>query len=529
MITVVGSGPAGVSAASALVSRRQRVRILDGGVELAPQRRALVASLASATPAAWSRETVAMLRGQTRVGLGGVPEKLVHGSDHPYRDVERWIPFRTTRCDTRPTLARGGFSTVWGSCALPYLEEDLADWPIALADLAPHYAAVRTFLPLSAHRDALADRLPLFGGEDAGMPSSRQATALLADMEASRARLERAGFQFGRSRIAVRGSASAVDAGCRACASCMYGCPYGLIYDASDTLDRLLATGRVEYRGGVVVERFDERGDHVELRLRDMRTGAVETERCERLYVACGPIATTRLALASLELFDRRVEIKDSQYFLLPWLRASGVPKVRDEALHTLCQLFLELRDDAIDPRNVHLQIYSYNDLYAALFDGLLGPLARPAAPLVDALLSRMLLIQGYLHSDSSPSIEATLRRDGATGVLELVGRPNSRTRATIRRLMLRLARLAPAFRALPLAPGLRVAAPGRGYHSGGSFPMRAPGDEREGEFATDVLGRLAGLARVHLVDASVFPTIPSTTITYSAMANAHRIASAEI
>jgi hypothetical protein len=32
----------------------------------------------------------------------------------------------------------------------------------------------------------------------------------------------------------------------------------------------------------------------------------------------------------------------------------------------------------------------------------------------------------------------------------------------------------------------------------------------------------------VHAVDATVFPTIPSTTITYSVMANAHRIASAE-
>ena len=43
----------------------------------------------------------------------------------------------------------------------------------------------------------------------------------------------------------------------------------------------------------------------------------------------------------------------------------------------------------------------------------------------------------------------------------------------------------------------------------------------------TDSLGRLAGLHRVFLVDASVFPSIPATTITLSVMANAHRIASA--
>ena len=45
------------------------------------------------------------------------------------------------------------------------------------------------------------------------------------------------------------------------------------------------------------------------------------------------------------------------------------------------------------------------------------------------------------------------------------------------------------------------------------------------GRFETDTLGRLPGLERVHLIDASVFPSIPATTITLSIMANAHRIA----
>ena len=42
--------------------------------------------------------------------------------------------------------------------------------------------------------------------------------------------------------------------------------------------------------------------------------------------------------------------------------------------------------------------------------------------------------------------------------------------------------------------------------------------------FQTDLLGRLPGWKRVHAVDATVFPSIPATTITFSAMANAHRI-----
>ena len=42
--------------------------------------------------------------------------------------------------------------------------------------------------------------------------------------------------------------------------------------------------------------------------------------------------------------------------------------------------------------------------------------------------------------------------------------------------------------------------------------------------FETDLLGRPTGWRRIHAVDATVFPSIPATTITFSVMANAHRI-----
>jgi choline dehydrogenase-like flavoprotein len=44
------------------------------------------------------------------------------------------------------------------------------------------------------------------------------------------------------------------------------------------------------------------------------------------------------------------------------------------------------------------------------------------------------------------------------------------------------------------------------------------------GKFESDVLGRPQGWTRVHTVDASVLPAVPATTITFSVMANAHRI-----
>ena len=97
----------------------------------------------------------------------------------------------------------------------------------------------------------------------------------------------------------------------------------------------------------------------------------------------------------------------------------------------------------------------------------------------------------------------------------------NSKTEATVRRLITKLRSVKSFTRATPLSPLLKMGSAGRGFHTGGSLPMRSA----PGEFETDLLGTPRGCRRVHVVDSSVFPTVAASTITLTAMANAHRIA----
>jgi choline dehydrogenase-like flavoprotein len=146
-----------------------------------------------------------------------------------------------------------------------------------------------------------------------------------------------------------------------------------------------------------------------------------------------------------------------------------------------------------------------------------------PLAPVAEAaLLGRLLLIQGYLHSDLSPRINLTLDRDGT---LALSVDANAKTQPALAALRRRLWAERAAMRALPVTRAMRVGKPGRGFHTGGTLPMRA----RPHRLETDVDGRLQGFSRLHVVDASVLPTLPATTITLSVMANAHRIGAAAV
>jgi choline dehydrogenase-like flavoprotein len=131
-------------------------------------------------------------------------------------------------------------------------------------------------------------------------------------------------------------------------------------------------------------------------------------------------------------------------------------------------------------------------------------------------LLDRMSLIQGFLHSDDSRQVTVR-RRDGR---LRLYKAENSRTCGIVNRVVRKIGRNSLRLAAVPVLPMLQIAQPGKSFHFGGTFPMSRTPERGQ----TDVLGRPHGLERVHLIDSSVLPSIPATTITLSVMANAHRI-----
>lgn len=522
MHVVVGSGPAGTACAAALLARGEKVCLVDAGLTLESERQGVLARMRTQTPAEWSAVDLGTIRQGMEVSSGGVLLKRIFGSDYVYRGPAEHIAQQAAGSALMPSMARGGLSNVWGAAILPYTEGDLADWPIGAAELAPHYAAAIRLTGLAGRRDALETLFPLYG-EPFALPLSRQAARFERRLEQHAERLRARGLHFGAARLAVQAPGAHGHPGCVACGLCMYGCPYDFIYHTGSTVRRWQEQEpRFRYEPGILVERVEETGAGV--RLSGYRLGTREPWSMEaaRAYLGAGVLPSTRIVLHSREAYEQPLTIKDSQYFLFPMLQAAGTPGVREEALYTLSQLFLELADPALGEHPVHLQLYSYSDLIGQAVKQTLGPLAWDW--LRRALEGRFLIVQGYLHSRYSSRLRLALHRSAAgSGELRVVPEINPETAGRVRRVVRKLLREAATLRALPLEPFLQITPPGRGFHSGGSLPMRAtPGD-----FETDTLGRLPGWQRIHVVDSSVFPTVPATTITLSVMANAHRIGSA--
>jgi len=516
---VIGSGPAGVAAARALCGAGRRIVMLDAGDTIEAARMDVFDALAHSEPSSWSPQLAAQARGTFPVTLRNVPLKPSYGSLFPYALDDADLPVIRENAETLPSLALGGLSNAWGASMLPARQRDIAEWPITLEELAPHYEAVLRFVPIAAERDELSRSLPLYTDSPGELRRGLQSEMILSHMRRHTGALAAAGYTFGASRLAVVTSPGH-QSSCRHCGMCLYGCPYQAIYNASHTLEPLVRECRVEYRGGVYVDRLElaEHSVMVHVHERGHPSAAAQID-ASRVFVACGALSSTRLMLDSIERPPRARRLLDSQYFVIPLITPRAVPVSVATQGNTLAQVFLELDDERVARHTVHLQIYGYNDLMLSALAARLPLSADRLERLLQPLLGRLVVMQGYLHSEDSPGL--TLHMDGKGA--RVVGDDDATSATGVKRIVRRLALSARLLGMVPM-PGLAQAGrPGKGNHLGGSFPMRSSPEE----LTTDTLGRLPRWDRVHLVDASVLPSVPASTVTLSVMANAHRIASA--
>lgn len=513
-VIVLGSGPASMFCSLALVEAGAHVCMIDPGEVLEKARQDVLHTVQGVPKARWTSDVFRMVKENTNPNTKGVPKKLVYGSDFPFRWREDDVEVRQEGVDTLMSHALGGLSNAWGANIFPLLPGDTAEWPISMPALDPFYRRVCEYLTLAGVEDDLAEIFPLHATPKA-LPVSEQARLLLEDARANRSELRRNKMFIGRSRLAVRAQE------CVACGLCLYGCPHQLIFSASHLLPRLLTYPNFSYRSGWLAKRISEGHDGVSVEIRSVSDGVQETCRAEKVYVGCGAVNSTALALRSFHPPGTSAHLLDSQYFLTPFLRMRGSSGVLDEELHTLSQLALEILDPALCDRSVHVLFYTYNDMYTRALTGMLGPLAGVAKPFLKAFLGRLLIMQGYLHSDYSGQVRVQLDT-ASQGHEQLLLTPveNERTKPMVRAIHRRMRRMCRTFRGLPIDPMCHIGGVGKSYHLGGSMPMSLAPQGLQ----TDLLGRPVGLKSVHIVDASIFPSIPATNVTFTAMANAYRI-----
>ncbi len=520
---IIGSGPAAAGAAIALLNDPdQQVIVLDVGGELEEDRKQIRSSISSIPEAEWTENDIRAISLQpVATAKGGLPEKRAFGSDFPFRDFGQLAGVRTVAEANRSVVsgAYGGFSNVWGAQIMPFSAATFDRWPIHSGEMDAHYRVALTEMALAGENDDLSVLFPLMIPARPLPRIADRTQRVLDRYGSSRARIQSLGITLGRARLALRSES------CTHCGLCMTGCPYQLIYSASQTFDRLRQDSRLTYRKSVLALSVNESNSVPHVDVRDLRNGNVERISADRIFVACGGIGTTRLVLGSIRYFDQPIRLEESVQFVMPVISKRQTIDPRRERNFTLNQfnLIYDASGDGVDLCQIHFYPYQPEVMEASLPRFLQHDAARP---LLTSLLRRISVGLGYIPSWASPALKVTAH-SGSHELPELVidREPSIGWPGMLRSLAASLVRAAPALDLWPILPMVSLSPAAKSYHFGGSFPHS---DSRSG-LHTDRIGRLDRWDNIHLVDASVFPNAPATTFTLTVMANAHRIATESI
>lgn len=518
-VIIIGSGMSGVAAALELTALGIKPMILDAGYEPKATQAKIDENLYDYCE---KNEAFDLMLGEKYEGLRNLdptrkylPARLAApGFQFITEGTDQYLPLREQGFSALQTLSKGGLGNAWGAGSYRFTDQDMKGFPIGPADLDPYYAKLTDEIGISGADD---DLTPFFGsteGLQAPLRLSRNAQDLERKYRAKKSKLNARHFFMGRPRFAILTERKGDRAPTRYQNLEFWQPHLPEIYTPAFTLDRLVREQKVEYRQGLVIQKWRKNGGRIEVIARRIGDSTEVTFRCSRLLLGAGAINTARLALASAGDRQTALPLLDNPTLQMPMILPGAIGR--------------KLERQSFGSAHF-ITIFDYEE-YSTPLQGAILDLTSPARgefftrfPLsasgnvqfIRYCLPAMMVMLVFFPSDVHP--KGTLRLT-ESGELELRGAPNGISSSIIGRMARELWSIG-AIAPPPLAVRIPT---GGGVHYGGSLPMRATPTKR---YETDKNGELFGEPGVFVLDGANLPTLPAKNYTFSVMANAMRIA----
>ena len=516
-VIVVGSGLAAVAAAKKLVSKGLKPLLLDNGQEIDPEIKNILSGMSLKHPSEWTKEEKKLFKNSTVHSKDEIPKKLSFGSDFFYGNSDNRIPINDSKGTAPFSYAEGGMSIGWAGSVLPPDFNEMKDWPLNALDLSKYYSEVLEKLPYSANDDSLKQKFPIYAKNTSALCLNKGNIKILKKLR-KKFHGGHKNLQFGQSRLLVHNNEIKSQKDCRYCGYCMSGCVYGSIYKAKDDLNQLIKSGEIDYIRGLLVSSIKEFKSKVNITALDKNHHFLNFE-CDKVFIGAGAVNSTRIILKSIELFDFDIELKSTTGFIVPMLSKTKIPSEWPNT-STLPGIFVEFKNKNLD-KWVHAQVSTPNELVLEKL-GLLDSSGSRIKSFIKYLIDYTAIVHCNMHSDFGyPYTLRLIKSPHNEEILDCQRKLEPKNKIFEKEASKEIKKIMKEIGLYTLESS-RIGKPEDvGYHIGGSIPMKKnPTKEME----SDIYGTPSGFSKTHVIDSSIFPSVPGTTIGLLSMANATRI-----
>lgn len=497
-IAVIGSGPAAAATCLGLcdadLTRKLDITVIDIGRTTGRFSTALLKQKPK-----WGDDVYQSFhRAIRKAGKGWIPEKTYFGD----------FPRRYTNQASLHSDVYGGLSKFWGASFIPFTKADLTDWPLDEEEMSVYYRKVLYHVPIAGSMDKMGD---YFSCEWVNQPPIRVPKRIKQLQEKINSD-RNSSFIAGGPRLALRNSGSD---GCTYCGHCFYGCYNHSIYSSDQTLDKLMRERKIKYVRNHQLIRFEKMPENIKLLVKNATNGELETQYYDKIYIAAGCIETSRIVSNSLSI--PKFEIVENPMFQVPIFYSGRVDSGDESETIALNNLLIgRLPGEGID-KYVHMQIYPLNVyLWKHALTKAFGNIGLKLSDLAHQTVGKHVCVMlFYLHGNYTKGSTLQFNQPSSDLNLNFIYKENVREQSSL--LLKQLSQLMKGSGFHILSKFASAFAPGGSYHYASTLPMTDAVYFRKDTCEI--------VENVHITDSSTFPSLPAQNLSFTAMANAYRIA----
>ena len=512
-VIIIGSGPAGVSAAFPLLEAGLRVLMVDGGKKSGrlPQESDFLFARANES------EQWKWMLGDDFYALNNrdavSPKLRVPAHAYTFEDFESNNRIQGKDFITVGSLASGGLSNAWGCGVALFSAEEMVDFPFAASEIDASYAAVSKRIGISGRiNDDLSNYFGLDEYSQPPIPMDVLHTRLSQQYAKRNKKLNLQGFKLGRSRVAVLNEDMLGRQACNLSGNCLWGCSRRALYTAADELQALRQYENFSVLSGFVVDELTRNNSYLSVNGLVVVKGEQKSITANKIVLAAGTLATTRIVLKTLNYKSALPMLSSPTAAFLLWLpKLLGTPRISGFGLGQL-SFSLALQDNTA----AFGSTFSTTGILLSEFVRHVPLRRRYAIDLMRGLLSSCVVGNLFLPGHLTTA-EVKLQGDDS---LVVSGSYNDKVAPLMREANKKLRKAYGALGAMLLPGSFTIGKPGGDIHYAGTLPMR----EKPVLGETSSLGEVKGLEGVYVVDGACLPSLPAKSHTLTIMANADRI-----
>ena len=513
-VIIIGSGPAGVSAAFPLVSAGLRVLMVDGGKQAQEPPPAENFLSWRANDAFQARRMVGEKFHALKMHEAVSPKLRVPSLAYVFDQFNEVNRVKTENFITIGSLATGGLSNAWGCGVACLSSTELRGLPFPSSEMVDSYAAVAKRVGISGGvSDDLSDYFGLDKWTQPPVKLDKLHSHLLERYSHKSLKKVFQNFKMGRSRLAIISKDHNGREACNSDGNCFWGCAKRSMYSAVDELNVLKKFPNFKIQNGFIVENIVQEDGYWRLEAKCVEDNGMHSLNGKKIFIAAGTIASTRLVLKTLRYHDPISMLSCPTAAFMVWF-----PQFLGRKLEpSLCLGQLAFT----------LQVSKEVSAYGATLPASCVPMSEYIRHLPFTQNNSITIMR---HLVSSCIIGSTFL-PGVYGKSQVQLDKMESLNFTIednpdKKFLMNKAKsvLSYSFRQMGgflLPRGFKEGGPGSDIHYSGTLPMNE--NPRSGE--TTPLGEIPMLKGVHVIDGSCLPFLLEKPHTLTIMANADRIA----